>query len=457
VTATRRRVDAIVAEVGSTTTVVSAFDGLLGDGPEPHLVGQCTAPTSVADGDVAIGVASARAQLEAKLGPLSPAVTLATSSAAGGLRMTVHGLTQRMTAMAAREAALGAGAVVEYQTSGKLRDHDLREIEAAQPSLILLAGGVEGGDSETVLHNTRRLTELAIRPIVVYGGNSAVRSEARELLERAGFRVRATSNVYPGIDELDIVPARAVIHDAFEEHLTQAPGMERIGKIVTGRILPTPGAVLLASEALAAALGDLVVIDVGGATTDVHSVTDGSPELAALQADPQPHSKRTVEGDLGTYVSARRVAEMMPAAERPATLPAAVPTTPEEVAAAQALARFAAVTGVQRHAGQLVHLYTPTGRQTAARGRDLTACRIVIGTGGALTRLPGGIETLQLARGADGGDRMLPPKDARCVLDSDYIFACCGVLLSHFPAEAVVALMKRSAGLGDTPRPTKES
>jgi hypothetical protein len=233
--------------------------------------------------------------------------------------------------------------------------------------------------------------------------------------------------------------------------------MERIGKIVTGRILPTPGAVLLASEALAAALGDLVVIDVGGATTDVHSVTDGSPELAALQADPQPHSKRTVEGDLGTYVSARRVAEMMPAAERPATLPAAVPTTPEEVAAAQALARFAAVTGVQRHAGQLVHLYTPTGRQTAARGRDLTACRIVIGTGGALTRLPGGIETLQLARGADGGDRMLPPKDARCVLDSDYIFACCGVLLSHFPAEAVVALMKRSAGLGDTPRPTKES
>ena len=71
-------------------------------------------------------------------------------------------------------------------------------------------------------------------------------------------------------------------------------------------------------------------------------------------------------------------------------LPPALPETQEEVAAALTLTHFAAVTGVQRHAGQLAHLYTPTGRQTVARGRDLTACRLVIGTGGALTRLPGG-------------------------------------------------------------------
>ena len=129
--------------------------------------------------------------------------------------------------------------------------------------------------------------------------------------------MRVTDNVYPAVDELDIVPARAAIHDAFEEHITHAPGMERIGEIVTGRILPTPGAVLLAAEQLAADVGDLVVVDVGGATTDVHSVTDGSSELAALQTEPQPHSKRTVEGDLGTFVSATHVAAMMPAGERP--------------------------------------------------------------------------------------------------------------------------------------------
>jgi hypothetical protein len=442
-----RAIDALVAEIGSTTTMLTAFDGLSGwPETEPRTLGQGVAPTSVAEGDVGMGVDAARADLESLLGPLEPRMTLATSSAAGGLRMTVHGLTQRMTAMAAHEAALGAGAVVEYQTSGHLRDHDLDRIAAARPSLVLLAGGVEGGDSETVLFNARRLTELEARPIVVYGGNSQIAEEARAILEGAGFRVRVTANVYPAIDELDIVPARAAIHDAFEEHITHAPGMERIASFVTGRILPTPGAVLIASELLASALGDLVVIDVGGATTDVHSVTDGSPEYEGMRTDPEPHAKRTVEGDLGTFVSAAHTAALLPEESRPAVLPPAIPRTDEEVAAALLLARTAAVTAVQRHAGRLVSLYTPTGRQTVARGRDLTACRLVIGTGGALTRLPGGIGVLEQTRGHEGGDRLLPAPDAICALDSDYVFACCGTLAGYFDAQAVVALMRHSTG-----------
>ncbi len=443
-----RPVDALVAEIGSTTTVVSAFDGLRAiPAATPRLVGQGVAATSVADGDVTIGVNAARDVMEAACGPLAPVTTLATSSAAGGLRMTVHGLTRRMTAMAAREAALGAGGVVEYVTAGRLRDHDLRAIADARPNLILLAGGVEGGDCDTVLFNAGRLAELAIRPIVVYGGNSVVCADAQELLQRAGFKVRLTSNVYPSIDELDIVPARAAIHDAFEEHITHAPGMERIGEVVNGKILPTPGAVLIAAERLAEEVGDLVVVDVGGATTDVHSVTEGSPEIAALMIEPQPHSKRTVEGDLGTYVSAAHVVEMLAQQERPRRLPPPLPRTREEIEAALTLAHFAAVTGVQRHAGQLAHLYTPSGRQTVARGRDLTACRLVIGTGGALTRLPGGEALLADVRGKGGGERLLPPADARVALDRDYIFACCGALLAHFPAEAVTALMRSSAGV----------
>lgn len=441
-----RRIDALVAEIGSTTTSVTAFDGLHGwPDTEPVLLGQGVAPTSVAEGDVGIGLAAAREALEAKAGPLEPGVTLATSSAAGGLRMTVHGLTQKMTAMAAREAALGAGAVVKHQTAGMLRDHDLAEIEAVRPNLVLLAGGVEGGDTETVLANARALTRIAARPVVVYGGNSAVADEARAILEDAGFRVRVTSNVYPGVDELDIVPARHAIHDAFEEHITRAPGMERVGEFVGGRILPTPGAVLVAAEALADALGDLVVVDVGGATTDVHSVTDGSAEIAAISTDPQPRAKRTVEGDLGTFVSAEHAAALIAEAEHPDPLPPAIPFTPAEFEAAALLARAATVTAVTRHAGRLAHLYTPKGRQTVARGRDLTACRLVIGTGGALVRLPGGEAALRTVLGGPG-DALLPPSDARVALDRHYVFACCGTLLSHFDRGAAVALMRESLG-----------
>jgi len=441
------RVDALVAEIGSTTTVVSAFVGLAeGAADPPRLVGQGVAPTSVVQGDVGIGFAEARAELEDRIGSVEPALTLATSSAAGGLRMTVHGLTAKMTAMAAREAALGAGGVVEHQTSGRLTDADLTIIDEVAPGLILLAGGVEGGDSEVVLHNARRLAAITARPIVVYGGNSAAAAEARTTLESAGFRVRVTENVYPSVDELDILPARRVIHDAFEEHIIHAPGMERIGEFVSGHILPTPGSVLVASELLAAELGDLVVIDVGGATTDVHSVTDGSAEIAALATEPQPRAKRTVEGDLGTYISARHVVDLMPGEH--ADFPPAIPTEDEDRDAAARLAHTAAVTAVRRHAGRLVHLYTPRGRQTVARGRDLTACRYVIGTGGALTRLPGGEATLAAVRATPaGGDLLLPPSDAVVVLDRDYVFACCGVLASVFPAERVVALMRVSLGM----------
>ncbi|HEX9093266.1 MAG TPA: glutamate mutase L [Coriobacteriia bacterium] len=443
------RVDALVAEIGSTTTVVSAFAGLAaGPGEAPRLVGQGVAPTSVAQGDVGIGVEAARAHLESTTGRLEPGLTLATSSAAGGLRMTVHGLTAKMTALAAREAALGAGGVVEFQTAGRLRDSDLRRIDEVSPGLLLLAGGVEGGDSETVLENARRLAELESRPIVVYAGNSAVRDDARALLEAAGFRVHLTANVYPGVDELDILPAREVIHDAFQEHIVHAPGMERISDLVQGSLLPTPGAVLIAAEVLAEAVGDLVVVDVGGATTDVHSITDGSPDMAAIATEPQPHSRRTVEGDLGTFVSARHVAELIAEEHRPELLPPALPFTPGEIEAAALLARAAAVTAVHRHAGRLVHLYTPRGRQTVATGRDLTACRLIVGTGGALTRLPGGESALEAVRAASAtGHQLLPPADARCVLDRDYVLASCGALLAHFPAEAVLAIALKSTGL----------
>lgn len=442
-----RRIDALVAEIGSTTTSMTAFDGLSGGpGTTPSVLGQGVAPTSVAEGDVGVGLAAARAALEEQTGLLEASVALATSSAAGGLRMTVHGLTQKMTAMAAREAALGAGGVVEHQTAGRLSDHDLARIEDARPGLVLLAGGVEGGDSEVVLFNARQLAQLGVRPIVVYGGNSAVADEARETLESAGFRVRVTANVYPSVDELDIVPARHAIHDAFEEHITHAPGMERIGEFVTGAVLPTPGSVLVAAEVLAAAVGDLVVIDVGGATTDVHSVTDGTPEIAAISLDPQPHARRTVEGDLGTFVSAAHTAALIAGPERPDPLPPAIPFTPAEIEAASLLARAAAVTGVTRHAGRLTHLYTPKGRQTVARGRDLTACRLVIGTGGALVRLPGGAATLEAVTGGPG-EVLLPPGDARLALDSRYVMACCGVLAGHFPHAGVVSLMRESLGL----------
>ena len=52
-----------------------------------------------------------------------------------------------------------------------------------------------------------------------------------------------------------------------------------------------------------------MTIDVGGATTDVHAVTEDSDAVARILTAPEPKAKRTVEGDLGVYVNRMKVIE----------------------------------------------------------------------------------------------------------------------------------------------------
>ena len=52
-----------------------------------------------------------------------------------------------------------------------------------------------------------------------------------------------------------------------------------------------------------------MVQDVGGATTDLHSVTEGSEEISRILVSPEPKAKRTVEGDLGVYINMRNIVD----------------------------------------------------------------------------------------------------------------------------------------------------
>ncbi|HKL12643.1 MAG TPA: glutamate mutase L, partial [Halanaerobiales bacterium] len=113
------KVDLLIAEIGSTTTLVNAFDKI--NTKSPDFIGQGFAPTSVLEGDVTVGLKGAISDLEEKINinKLNYKEFMATSSAAGGLKMTVHGLVKNMTVKAAEEAALGAGAVIKQVTAGR--------------------------------------------------------------------------------------------------------------------------------------------------------------------------------------------------------------------------------------------------------------------------------------------------------------------------------------------------
>lgn len=445
--------DVLVAEIGSTTTVVNAFAGFeLG---KPLFLGQGVAPTSVLAGDVTVGLQQAISDLKRSIGTdLTWRRMLATSSAAGGLRMTVHGLAYDMTARAAREAALGAGAIVKMVTSGGLTEQHLKEIVKISPNIILLAGGVDYGERATAVSNARKLAALPISAPLIYAGNVACQQEVAEILQASGKRVFLVENVYPRIDDLNIEPTREVIQQVFEDHIVHAPGMERIREMVQGSIMPTPGAVMKAAQVLYEQLGDLVVIDVGGATTDVHSVTPGSEEMARLLLNPEPRAKRTVEGDLGVYVNVRHVAELIKPheAERAnVSLPQVlekwppIPSTPEHYRALSLFTRKAVETALDRHVGRIKHLYGPSGRTTVAIGKDLTQVKWAIGTGGPLTKLPEANEIIKNALGMTAKLEMYP-KDFQVLIDRDYNLGVLGVLSQEFKREALM-LMQKSLGV----------
>jgi hypothetical protein len=436
------RVEVLTLEVGSTITKANGFTRRRGGGFD-H-VAQGFAATSVAEGDVGLGVDAALADLRVRSG-LDPAgaETFVNSSAAGGLRMTVHGLTRSMTARAAHEAALGAGGIVKLVTAGELDLYDLDELHEIRPNLVLLAGGVDFGEKATVLRNAGKLAGLGLRVPVLYAGNAALRKPVAELFARAGTELHVAENVFPDVDVLNVEPLRRLVHEAFNRHIVHAPGMHRLGELTRHGILPTPGAVLRGAELFAEVAGDCLVFDVGGATTDVHSVTEGGTEWHSRIVEPEPRAKRTVEGDLGVFVNARNVVDLAgePDGEGRLADLAALPVTERQKALTRWLCERAVAIGARRHAGVVSDVYTPTGRRQVVKGKDLTAVRWVVATGGALTKVEGASECLRaVCTGA--GRHLLPDPSATILVDSDYRFSALGTLAHAYP-EDVRATFRR--------------
>lgn len=455
------KIDVLVAEIGSTTTVVNAFKDI--DTEHPVFWAQGQAPTSVLEGDVRIGLQGAITDLCKKKGieSLEYDEMLATSSAAGGLKMTVHGLVYDMTARAAKEAALGAGGIIHYITAGKLRRTDLAKIKEIHPNLILIAGGVDYGERDTAIDNAEKIRSLDLKVPVIYAGNCENQEEMKLIFdEESGQKLYNVENVYPKIDELNVEPCRKVIQEAFEEHITGAPGMEHVRDMVNGPIIPTPGAVMECTKLLYECIGDLVVLDVGGATTDVHSVATESDQVARIMTAPEPKAKRTVEGDLGVYVNRMKVIESMgeeelrEKCEKVGIDPdkvlesyVAIPKNDEERKLVEILTEEAVMKAMERHAGQIRYVYGPSGRSSVAEGKDLTQVKYIVGTGGALTRLPHRVEIMKKIAGHDEtGMRLFPTSHAEILVDNDYIMASVGVL-SKKHREGAKKLLEQSLGI----------
>ncbi len=445
---------ALLIDFGSTYTKVA----LVSMEP-PGLIAVSQAPTTV-ESDLMEGLEAALASFT---GRQLRGVTFkrASSSAAGGLRLVAVGLVPELTVKAAREAALGAGARVLAAYAYTLSGTEIAEIGALKPDLLLLAGGTDGGNREVILENASRIAASALEMPVVVAGNKSAADEAAAILKGKVPRVEVTGNVMPGVDRLNVEPAREAIRGLYLSEITRAKGLDRVQQQV-GLVMPTPLAVMKAGELYWKATGrETMIIDLGGATTDVHSFADGRPRDAGriVKGPPEPPVKRTVEGDLGMRVSLSALLGVIPTGELAESLPFTLdegalpayarraslsrdflPGDEKERALDGAIAGAAIREALRRHAGSLTETYTPQGRLWVQQGKDLTATAAVIATGGALVHGedPGAL----LRAGLSLGDPLvLSPRSPQIFLDRAYILASAGLLGETRP-EAALAVLK---------------
>lgn len=439
----------LLADIGSTWTKLTAVDS------SGSIVAQAATPTT-ASTDIMLGYNTALAEIKAQVGKGSYEV-YACSSAAGGLAMIACGLVPEMTGQAAKLAVLGAGAKVLRVFGYNFNREDLVLIEKLRPDIVLLAGGTDGGNGRIILENARALAENVSPLPVVLAGNRNSAHEAMEILNSAGFTVEITGNVMPELGNLDIEPARSSIRNLFFNHIIRAKGMEELSRQLVGPLVPTPAAVMAGGKLLSREMDQLLMVDIGGATTDVYTYgAEEVPPGMMRKGLPPPRDMRTVEADIGMRHSLSSLAEQ-------AGLDSILDTAPNrELWQAElgqimanpgrlvspglegletALAREAVHISIARHGGCVERIYSPTGFVDVLQGKDLRGIKNVVGIGGVLANSSNPRDILEIS-----GDGLLP-QNPDYMVDTKYIMAAAGLLADTRPDLAAIMLTNSLATL----------
>jgi uncharacterized protein (TIGR01319 family) len=437
----------VCVDFGSTFTKAIAVDAGSGD-----LVARAEHPTTV-DTDVMNGWYRCREQLLAADPASGTAQVLACSSAGGGLRIGVVGNEELVTAEAGRRVALSSGGKVIAVLGGGLTPTSLKRLRADRPDVVLLVGGTDGGNAAVYTKAAEVLAKYRWRRPVVAAGNADASAEVAGLLAAGGVPQVTAANVVPQIGVFAPDGARAAIREMFLAHVIGGKNLSRDPAFARMVRAATPDVVLRGVEVLAGLHGDVAVVDIGGATTDVHSVIELDPEDANLGREvvaTHPVT-RTVEGDLGMRWSAVPVVAagveaglvtgddtIRTAAERRHRDPSYLPDSALESSYDEILATVAATVALRRHAGRQRVVFGPGGRVIERSGKDLREVDLLVGSGGVLRH--NGPEVAARILGSVGTNAReegwLVPERAEVCVDTDYVLAGVGLLADENPKAA---------------------
>ncbi|WP_374456054.1 glutamate mutase L [Nocardioides sp.] len=466
----------VCVDFGSTFTKAALVDLATGE-----LLATASHPTTLPDGrghgDVLDGYDACVTALAEQDPRALDAEVLACSSAGGGLRVAVVGNEELVTAEAGRRVALSSGGKVVAVLPMSDGGLDGEALHAADADIVLLTGGTDGGNEEAVTRAAEALEALAWDRPVVVACNRDAQLEVEEILRRVDVPHVVADNVVPKIGVLAPDSARRAIREIFLTHVIGGKHLssrtDARGRSFTDMVRgATPDVVLTGVELLARGLdeehrgaGDVVVVDVGGATTDVHSVVELDPEDSGLAREVVATTPvtRTVEGDLGMRWSALSTIEaawgsdpstgsgrrLHEAAVRRHAHPDFLPDSDAEQDADLDIAAAAVRIALERHAGRSKVIVSPEGRVVERSGKDLREVDLLVGSGGVLRH--GGPDAVRRVLTPATGDAFEGgwqlPRDPQVVVDHDYVLAAAGLLAETHPL-AAHRLVRRLTGAG---------
>ncbi|MEM1986231.1 MAG: glutamate mutase L [Nitrososphaeria archaeon] len=473
----------LATDVGSTTTKARLFKRM--ENGEYRFISSGEAPTTVEKPfeDVTVGLRNAVREIEELSGykllansaetrilmpfdgkNMGVDLYVSTSSAGGGLQMIVAGVVKTMTTESSERAALGAGAIIMDSLSiddGIPLHKKIEKLRFLRPDMILLAGGTDGGTKTHVLEMAEIIRAAEPKPRfgisyslpVVFAGNKLAAPDVENMLKEKFF-VKVTENLRPVLEVENVEPARNIIHEIFMEHvMSHAPGYEKLVKLVSVPVMPTPAGEGKMMRTIAESYGiNVLGVGLGGATTNIYSVYDNKFVRSVSANLGMSYSIGNVLKSAGIKNIVRWLPfeisddELYDRVGNKMIRPTTIPQTLEDLLIEHAIAREAIRLGFQHHktlARELkgVHrertisdVFEQEVKETYI---DMKKIHMIIGTGGLLSHTPRRQQAALILIDAFQAEGIV-----KLTVDSAFMMPHLGVLSTVHPKAALDVLEK---------------
>ena len=457
--------DLILAlDIGTVSTRAILFDVVEG---RYRFLGAGTTPTTANApvGDISEGVRLALDRLEEVTGrrligpdgqlaiPALPDGTgvdacVATVSVGPPIRVVAIGLLEDISTESARNLATTTYAEVVETFSlndKRMTAARLDTLLSLRPDLVVVAGGAEGGATESVI-NLLESVGLAcyilpkdLRPEVLFAGNSALIKPVKETL--AGLAsLHIAPNVRPSLDIEQLTPAQPALSQVFRQvRARQMRGIAEIDRWTGNRLTPAATAfgrtIRFISKEYAHTHKGVLGIDVGASSTTVAAGFLGDLTLSIhtqlglglnlpqmLRLCKLEDIQRWLPIEIPNH-------ELLDYMHNKAAYPGSLPASPTELAIEQALACQAAHLAVR----QAMQSYPPQWPHTYPD--FLPAFEPIIASGSAFTHAPNRGQALLMLLNA-----LQPTGITTLALDRNNLAAVLGAAATVAPVLTVQSL-----------------